>query len=64
MISSLKELAMKKGWIEVLPNVFRDEKQRTVRKEKDNSKEYYRVFSFDEGDHCFNTIEELVKFYS
>ena len=64
MISSLKQLAMKKGWIEVLPNVFRDDKQRTIRKEKFDNEEYYRVFSFDEGDHRFDTLEELVKFYN
>lgn len=64
MISSLKQLAMKKGWIEVLPNVFRDDKQRTIRKEKFDNEEYYHVFSFDEGDHCFDTLDELVKFYN
>lgn len=62
--NTLKSLAMKKDWLEIMPGVFRDSKQRTIRKEKFDNKEYYRVFSFDDGERRFDTLDELAEFYN
>ena len=61
---NLKALGMKKCWLEIMPGVFRDSKQRTIRKESFDNKEYYRVFSFDDGERQFDTLDELAEFYN
>lgn len=62
--NTLKSLAMKKDWLEIMPGVFRDSKQRTIRKESYDNKEYYQVFSFDDGERRFDTLDELAEFYN
>ena len=63
-ISNLRQLAAHLCWLEIFPDLFRDDKKRLIREISLESGKGYKIFSFNEPDKIFNTLEELIDFYN
>lgn len=62
MKNNLKRFAMKNDWFEIMPNVYRDKKDNTIRLE--NFPEYcYYVYNKNMPRKKFFTVKQLNDFY-
>ena len=62
MQNDLKNFAMKQNWLEIMPNVYRDKFDRTIRFD-DVPKFCYHFYLKDGSRKEFITIEELINYY-
>ena len=62
MKQKLKNFAMKNFWLEIMPNVYRDNSDRMVRFDTIPENCYY-LYLKNESRIKFLSIEELVDFY-
>jgi len=60
--NDLKNFAMKQNWLEIMPNVYRDKFDRTIRFD-DVPKFCYHFYLKDGSRKEFITIEELINYY-
>ena len=62
MQNDLKNFAMKQNWLEIMPNVYRDKFDRTIRFD-DVPKFCYHFYLKDGSRKEFITMEELINYY-
>ena len=62
MQNDLKNFAMKQNWLEIMPNVYRDKFDRTIRFD-DVPKFCYHFYLKDGSRKEFITIKELINYY-
>ena len=62
MQNDLKNFAMKQNWLEIMPNVYRDKFDRTIRFD-DVPKFCYHFYLKDGSRKEFIIIEELINYY-